>query len=473
MVGPAYQAAASMADSERCINFFVEKNDSPNAPVPWALLPTPGTSGTAFATVAQAPIRGHCAGRGRDWFVAGYELYEVDSAGTCTARGVVDADTNPATLCLNGPGGDQLFVTSGGKGYLLDLTSAAFSTVLSSGATMGAFLDARFLALNTTDSSFRCSDLEDGTTWNALNVATRTAGADPWKAMYVNNRLIFLLGDVTSEVWWSVGSGNPPFAPIQEAFMQQGIVAPFSGTINGSRLSWLAQNAQGRGVFVSATGYEPSVISTPALAATIQGYGTITDAIGWSHQQAGHEFSGWTFPTDNRTWCVDAATGFWHERLFWDTTSGTWKAFRLAYMVSAFGLTLAADRMTGSLYALAPTRYYDVDGSLIRRMRQPPRLDTGQKRATIRQLQLVMDVGVGLSTGQGNDPQVMLECSDDGGKTFGNEAWTTAGAIGAYDTRVVWHQLGQATNPVHRFVMTDPVPWRIVDAELEITMGTS
>ena len=100
-------------------------------------------------------------------------------------------------------------------------------------------------------------------------------------------------------------------------------------------------------------------------------------------------------------------------------------------------------------------------------------MDTGQQRATCPLIQLVMDVGIGTVTGQGSDPQVMLQTSPDGGKTWGPERWVSAGAIGAYDTRVQWRQNGQAVNRQDRFIFSDPVSWRITDALHDLRPGTS
>jgi hypothetical protein len=43
-----------------------------------------------------------------------------------------------------------------------------------------------------------------------------------------------------------------------------------------------------------------------------------------------------------------------------------------------------------------------------------------------------MEVGNGLATGQGSNPQIGLEVSRDNGKTWGAQMWKAIGAIGAY-----------------------------------------
>jgi hypothetical protein len=147
-------------------------------------------------------------------------------------------------------------------------------------------------------------------------------------------------------------------------------------------------------------------------------------------------------------------------------------------MMEAFGKTIVGDRLTGALYEMSSAFHTDVDDdeddevpTYIRRVRQAPRFSVDQKRVTVHSLQLVMDTGQGLVLGQGVDPQMMLTISRDGGQTFGNQRWESAGPIGAWSTRVKWDQCGQARNLVPRFVASDPIPWRVVDLLINFTVG--
>jgi len=75
--------------------------------------------------------------------------------------------------------------------------------------------------------------------------------------------------------------------------------------------------------------------------------------------------------------------------------------------------------------------------------------------------------GVGLSVGQGDNPQIMMQVSKDGGHTYGVERWTTMGAIGAYKARANWHRLGLARDWVFKLRITDPVKTVIISAVFE------
>ena len=85
-----------------------------------------------------------------------------------------------------------------------------------------------------------------------------------------------------------------------------------------------------------------------------------------------------------------------------------------------------------------------------------------------RWLELIAETGVGLSSGQGSDPQVCLRVSDDLGRTWSNEKWRSLGAQGAYRTRVRWNRLGQARDRVFELSGSDPVRTTLIDLNVGI-----
>ena len=109
----------------------------------------------------------------------------------------------------------------------------------------------------------------------------------------------------------------------------------------------------------------------------------------------------------------------------------------------------------------------------IRRLRISPVLSDENKWLFHSQLNLDIQPGLGTATGQGQTPQAMLQWSNDGGQTWGNEHWRSAGAQGAFSTRIIWRKLGRARNRVYQLVATDPIPWRLVNAYVELEEGTS
>jgi hypothetical protein len=109
----------------------------------------------------------------------------------------------------------------------------------------------------------------------------------------------------------------------------------------------------------------------------------------------------------------------------------------------------------------------------IRRQRAAPHLNAEQTWIFYSRLQVDLETGVGLESGQGVDPQIMMDYSDDGGHTWCNEQWRSAGRIGEFKRRALWRRLGRSRDRIYRITVSDPVKWAFVDAYLEHQGGTS
>src|SRR5262249_43575360 len=125
---------------------------------------------------------------------------------------------------------------------------------------------------------------------------------------------------------------------------------------------------------------------------------------------------------------------------------------------------LVGDRTTGSIWWMDTNFATDTDGQGIRRLRRTPHFNNEHKRIPIDQVELLMDVGLGLQSGQGSDPQVMFRVSGNGGRTWSNQRQRSAGRIGEWGHRVYWPRLGGSADTVVEFSFSEPIPWRIVDA---------
>jgi hypothetical protein len=130
---------------------------------------------------------------------------------------------------------------------------------------------------------------------------------------------------------------------------------------------------------------------------------------------------------------------------------------------------LVGESGTATVSTLDVTSGTEADGSVIRRVRRSPGFFTEGRPFTYRRLQLELEVGLGLQSGQGSTPIVMLRTSDDGGKTWSRERHASAGAIGKYLTRVFWTRLGTARDRLFEVSVSDPIPWRIIDCYVNNT----
>ena len=134
---------------------------------------------------------------------------------------------------------------------------------------------------------------------------------------------------------------------------------------------------------------------------------------------------------------------------------------------------MVSDRTSGLIYEQKVGFTTDVEDRLIRRVRRSPATFSEHQQLRTSMLEVFFEPGLGLSTGQGSDPQVTLQISNDGGKTWGNERSVSAGAQGAYRTRVRFRRLGMARDRVYEVSVTDPIPWRMISAYIDVQGETS
>jgi hypothetical protein len=116
---------------------------------------------------------------------------------------------------------------------------------------------------------------------------------------------------------------------------------------------------------------------------------------------------------------------------------------------------------------------YFEDPRIIRRLRRAPHLSQENVRVFYRKIELDLERGVGLPSGQGADPLVMLRLSRDGGHTWSEPVEMSAGQIGVYTQRVIARRLGAARDTVFEVTVSDPVAWSLVNAWLDLEAGTS
>jgi len=87
-----------------------------------------------------------------------------------------------------------------------------------------------------------------------------------------------------------------------------------------------------------------------------------------------------------------------------------------------------------------------------------------------------LDFEAGLASdglGQGTNPQIMLQWSNDFAYSYSNEHWVAAGQIGARRMRSIWRRLGVARDRVYRVRITDPIKVTLLGAEIEMELGSS
>lgn len=458
--GPFDKSQSIEANGAMTTNWYVQQLPK-HSRADYALYPTPGTK--RWATFTDVGGRALYEINNRAYAVMGSGVYELVSGKTGTRYGTVAQDGKLAYMVVGGVDNLELLVASAGNAYSVNLTSHALTQVLTGDATQIAYLDGYFLAF--AKGKLRISDLDDGHTWDPTQAAVRDAAPDDWRAMIVNPPDVWLIGEQSGDVWYNAGTFPFPFAARAGLTYKFGIAAQYSLSAAGSSVLWLSRSADGDGIVVRTRGYNPQRASTPELEAEIAAYArttTIDDAEGWTYSQEGKWFYVLRFPA-YATWVLDLDTNLWHRRSTYDTKTGLELPWRPRVHCQAFGKHLVGDAGSGVIAELDVAFGNEWDGTPIRRSRVPPALFSEHRAQRVKRIEVFLESGLGLVSGQGSDPQMMAESSDDGGKTWAHERWLAAGKMGEYPKRQILRRCGRSRNRVTRFSVTDPIPWRIVD----------
>lgn len=308
-------------------------------------------------------------------------------------------------------------------------------------------------------------------------IAGKTGYPDLLATIIAVHREWWLLGAFESaEVWYDAGGATFPFAIMPGVFIQHGCIAPYSAQTHDLVTFWLGIDSAGLGTVFMGSGYAARRISTFAIEQFISDYlksaGTIADAIGMVYKQQDHIFYALTFPSADATLVYDLTEGLWHERGWTDPASGTLHRIRANCMALAYNVNVCADWQNGNIYTLDLSAYDDAGAPIVRRRGLPHLLNDG-KRAVYERFALDMECGNGLPSDPTYQPQVLLEISDDRGRTFRALPMQSLGAQGQYLVQPVWHRLGLARDRVFRVTWSEAVFTALQGAWLDTTPSES
>jgi hypothetical protein len=461
-VGPAYEAPSLSVNHQRCVNFLLEI-DKNQAKTPTALYGVPGLE--QLADIAGGVFKGLIEVNGDLYGVVGQAFGKVNPDWTFTGIGSFPG-TGRITLVDNGL---QVLLLDGLSGWVYDIAAPTWTQITDPGfvygSTQATYQDGYGIVALPDSQQFGISGLYDFMTWDAIDFASAEGLPDDVSTVISNHRLLHVFGTGTLELFVNAGNAVFPFQRVDGGFYEIGCSAPYSAAVADDSVFWLGNNLQGALAVYRMQGPTPQRISTVALENEMASYEDVSDAFGIGLDIRRHPIYMLVFPTANKTWCYDAHSGSWFEWLEWDSPS--FNRYRLNCFAQAFGKLLVGDYRDGRLYAMSFDVFKNGDDP-IRSLRMSPYIWKNGDRLFHTRLELLMEAGVGLSSGQGSDPQVMLRWSDDG-YTWSNEVSRGFGAQGEYSKRVIFTRLGSARNRMYEVSITDPVKRVILGAFAEVS----
>lgn len=344
-----------------------------SAVVTSATVNTPGT-GYAVGTVFGITLGGMITGLSIPTAGTGYTngtyvgITLIGGSGSGAVAEVVIASGAVSSVTVQGPNSNC------GAMYVVgDVLTFTLPDGLGSGATLtvssvAAGTGAQFTVTAVSSTGF-----------NPLNIAAKTGFADKIVTMAVMHREIWLIGELTTEIWYDVGAADFTFGIMPGTFIEHGCAAPYSIAKQDLNLFWLANDKQGNCLVLMGAGYAVRRISTHAIEYAIRQYSTISDAVGFTYQQDGHVFYVLNFPTADATWVYDVNTELWHQRMSLVPGDATYH-MHPGYM-GAFALNknFVLNYSTGILSYYDQTQYLE-NGYPVQRIRGFPHIQNDGKK---------------------------------------------------------------------------------------------
>lgn len=456
--GLGYKSKSANVTAQTRVNMYLEvvPDEDKTKSVAYG---TPGL--TLFCNLGDTPFR--CLHALGDYLYGAHRgtFYQINNAGVATSKGTLLTTTGRVGIEDNGT---QVILVDGSYGYVYNTSTDAFAQITDvnfPGGNTVAYNDGYFIVNKPDTQQFFISALDDGTSWDALDFASAESSPDNITSIVADHGQLIPLGGLTTEFWTNTGAVDFPYSRISGSTAEWGIAARWSVTKFDNSIMYLAKNKMGSVQLVRLSGYTPQPVSTFDMEHIFNSYSSVSDATAFSYLYDGHPFYHINFPVAGESWLYDGATNCFSQlKSHGDTRS------RLEIGVQYIGQTVVSDYSSGKLYRIDGSVYTENGDPIVSEI-TTKHVTKNLERLFIAALQVDLEAGVGLQTGQGCDPQIMLQISKDGGHTWGSERWQGIGKVGEYTNRAKWYRLGYARDFAFKLRISDPVKRAILGAYIE------
>lgn len=467
LFGLGVQQKSRPANAQRRVNLYYELQHDPDG-ARMVAYQTPGLD-SAFIDFGGTPARGRIAPPASDYafFVHRNTFWQVDNAGVKTSRGTIGTSSGKVSMAQDGR---YIVLVDGALGYSYDMQTPATPIAeivdpdFPDGATDVTWLDGYFIC--ELGANYFISDHGSATSWPG-DFGTAESNPDSIMRLVADEDDLKIFGSQSIEFHQDTGNPAFPFERIPGTTQKWGLAAKWSIAPLDDSFAFLCSNRQGQVIAGVLRGYKVQRISNHDLEAKWADYGSYSDAVAGSYMLDGHPMYVISFPAGGESWLYDSSTSAWTQLKSYGLTR-----HRGEFYLNWLGKNYVTDYDSGKVYRLNPATYSDAGDPL--RWEIVGRHFTDKfRKIGVDAFQLDIETGVGLATGQGSDPQVMLRISKDGGRRWGSERMRSIGAIGKYKTRVIWRKCGRARDFLFEVSGSDPVKAAILGAGIIPRQGSS
>ena len=372
--------------------------------------------------------------------VMGTKLVEIDSAGTVTELGDVGGPTTE--LVTFDYSFDLLAIASGGRLYYWSGTTLTQVTDPDLGVVLDfCWVDGYFM---TTDGEFLIvTELSDPLIVNPLKYGSSEVDPDPVVALLKLRNEVYALNRHTIEVFDNVGGELFPFARIDGAQLQKGVIGTQGCCVYIERIAFLGSGRnEAPGIYLGAAATTQK-ISTQEIDNLLLTYSEAQLALVKleSRNDKAHQHLYVHLP--DRTIVYDAAASQALEDQVWFTLTTTVAGFaqyRARNIVWAYDKWMVGDPQSSTIgYFVQDTGHHW--GQQVRWEFGTLIVYNQSNGALFNKLELVSLTG---SVALGKNPQISTSYSVDG-KAYSQDRSISVGTIGS-NKRLAWFQQGHMKN---------------------------
>jgi hypothetical protein len=414
------------------------------------------------------------------YFVNGNSLVSVSVLGVTTNHGTIPG-TGRVSLANNGQ--YLVIVIPGVSAYVYDNVALTITQITDTDFIVSdtvVFSDGYFVFTASDGSVFFNSALNDPFTYDALDFGTAEINPDLIVSAHINHNEVFILGEETIEIFQNVGGVGFPFQRIPGANVQKGCHAKFTTVEFDNSFCFVGGGLNERSaVWKITSSSSAGKISTDAIDNEIQKFtrDEVNSSFAMTYAEKGQFFAVFTFESTripSRTFVYNATASALSGGKVWfelqdGVTDNNWS---VAAIVAVYGKLLVSDLTTGIIGEIDSETVDNYGQPMFRSIATQPFSQEGLP-IFAGEIEATFETGVGKTTGQGSDPMVMMDFSDDGGRTFSYEFKRSLGKIGRYNQRVIWRRQGRIpVSRTIRFTVTDPVTVNLLKLEAVAAIGT-
>lgn len=455
-IGQGSIGRSEYANSERMVNVFPQIDKSGKAIV--ALYGTPGLN--LITTLSTGPIRGMLSYNDVGYIVSLGSVYSISTSYATTLLGSISTSSGRVWMATNGL---VILIVDGTAGYTYTIASGVFAQITDADFPANPIacdvLDSVFVVVE--GSSQRIWTSTDGSSWDPADFASAETIPDDLVGIIVDHQELVLPGKDSTEIWYNQGGAGFTFA--RRSMIENGCASGATVAKMDNSVFWLDNT----GIVRRLSGYTPTRVSTHNQEYRIKQHtaAEIAAASAFSYYSEGHAF--YQLSVGDETFVFDAATQMWHERRYLVPTSGDFTRHRAEVAMQLNGVIIVGDYSNGKVYEYDMETYTD-NGDELDSVWTYRHIDNQGLRVFFDAIEIEFETGVGTLTGQGLDPQVEMQYSDNGGRTWSNWRQADMGMMGEYGARAKFYRCGSARDRVFQFRISDPVKRTIMNANLTV-----